>query len=85
MGPAELEAAPLLKIVQKFGALAGNIDIDACARKGIAVEIQRRRVNVAVAEQALALMLALAKRLPALDGVVTESALARGGLRSHAL
>ncbi|HUZ74419.1 MAG TPA: NAD(P)-dependent oxidoreductase [Stellaceae bacterium] len=79
VGPAELADAPRLKIVQKFGAVAANIDIDACARKGIAVEVQRRRVNVAVAEQALTLMLALAKRLPALDGVVTESALRGAG------
>jgi phosphoglycerate dehydrogenase-like enzyme len=79
VGPDELDAAPHLKIVQKFGAVAANIDIDACARKGVAVAIQRRRVNVAVAEQALALMLALAKRIPALAGIVTERALRTAG------
>ena len=79
VGPEELARAPCLAIVQKFGAIAANIDIDACARAGVAVEILRRRVNVAVAEQALTLMLALAKRLPALDGVVTEAALRAAG------
>ena len=79
VGPAELECAPNLAIVQKFGMFANNVDVDACARKGVAVEVQRRRVNVAVAEQAMALMLALAKRIPALAGVVTEAKLREAG------
>ena len=79
VGPEELAAAKHLAIVQKFGGLASNIDVDACARRGIAVDVQRRRVNVAVAEQALALMLALAKRVCALNGVVTEAALRQAG------
>jgi phosphoglycerate dehydrogenase-like enzyme len=78
-GAPELAAGPHIKIVQKFGSNAANIDIDACARADVAVDIQRRRVNIAVAEQALMMMLALAKRLPALDGVVTEAALRAAG------
>jgi phosphoglycerate dehydrogenase-like enzyme len=79
VGPEELRAAPKLKIVQKFGGLAHNIDAAACFAAGVKVDVQRRRVNVAVAEQALALMLALAKRVPELAGVVTESALRAAG------
>jgi len=79
VGEEELALAKHLAIVQKFGAVAGNIDIAACARKGVVVEIQRRRVNVAVAEQAMALMLALAKRVPELGGAVTEAALRERG------
>ncbi len=79
VGPELLAHAAQLAIVQKFGTNVANIDIDACARRGIAVDIQRRRVNVAVAEQALALMLALAKRLTTLAGVVTEPALRKAG------
>jgi phosphoglycerate dehydrogenase-like enzyme len=79
IGEAELAAAPRLAIVQKFGALTHNIDRDACARRGVAVETVRRRVNVAVAEQAFALMLALVKRLCELNGVVEEAALRNAG------
>jgi phosphoglycerate dehydrogenase-like enzyme len=79
IGEAELASAKRLKIVQKFGGLAGNIDAAACFKRGIAIAVQRRRVNVAVAEQAMALMLALAKRVPALNGIVTEAALRQAG------
>ena len=79
VGDTELAGAKKLKIVQKFGGLAGNIDGAACLRAGVAVEVQRRRVNVAVAEQAMALMLALAKRVCALNGIVTEAALRQAG------
>ena len=79
IGADELARAPDLVMVQKFGALAHNIDIDACTRRGVSVDVQRRRVNVAVAEQALLLILALAKRFTALHGVVTEAALKEAG------
>jgi phosphoglycerate dehydrogenase-like enzyme len=79
IGAAELAHARHLKIVQRFGGTAGNVDAAACHAKGIAVSVQRRRVNVAVAEQAMAYMLALAKRLPALNGRVTEAALRQAG------
>ncbi len=79
VGAEELRPARNLKIVQKFGGLAHNIDAAACFAAGVSVEVQRRRVNVAVAEQALALMLALAKRVPELSGLVTEAALRAAG------
>jgi glyoxylate reductase len=73
--------APRLALVQKFGTLTGNIDLAACAARGIAVETVRRMVNVAVAEQAFALLLALAKRLCELNGVVEEKALRAAGYK----
>jgi phosphoglycerate dehydrogenase-like enzyme len=76
---AALRGAKRLKIAHKFGALASNIDQAACAERGIDVAILPRRVNVAVAEQCLALMLALAKRICALDGMVERSALEKAG------
>ena len=79
IGEAELAAAPRLAIVQKFGALVPNIDVEACARRGVAVDILRRRVNVAVAEQAFAMMIALVKRLCELNGLVEEAALRKAG------
>jgi phosphoglycerate dehydrogenase-like enzyme len=76
---AALAGAKRLRIVQKFGGIAHNVDAAACFAKGVEVAVQRRRVNVAVAEQALALMLALAKRVCDLNGVVTEKALRDAG------
>jgi glyoxylate reductase/D-3-phosphoglycerate dehydrogenase len=76
---AALAAAPRLKVVQKFGTLATNIDEAACAERGVAVATLHRHVNVAVAEQCFALMLALAKRIVPLDGLVERSALEAAG------
>jgi phosphoglycerate dehydrogenase-like enzyme len=76
---AALAVAPRLRIVQKFGTIATNIDQAACAERGIAVAVLHRHVNVAVAEQCIALMLALAKRISALDGLVERGALEAAG------
>jgi phosphoglycerate dehydrogenase-like enzyme len=78
---AVLSAASRLAIVHKFGAITTNIDHKACAKRGVVVATMRRRVNVAVAEQACALMLALAKRIGEFNGVVEEAALCQAGLR----
>ncbi len=75
LGEAELAAAPRLKMVQKFGIDLRNIDLAACARRGVAVKKLRRRVNGAVAEHAFAMMLALAKRLCLLNGRIDVASL----------
>jgi phosphoglycerate dehydrogenase-like enzyme len=79
IGEAELALAPRLKFIHKFGIRADNIDLAACARRGIAVKTQRRRTNIAVAEHTLALMLALAKQLHRAGGRVTEQQLRERG------
>jgi lactate dehydrogenase-like 2-hydroxyacid dehydrogenase len=76
-----LSAASRLAIVHKFGTITTNIDLAACAKRGVVVATLRRMVNVAVAEQACALMLALAKRIGEFNGVVDEAALRQAGLR----
>jgi glyoxylate reductase len=78
---AVLSGARRLAIVHKFGTITANIDLAACAKRGVAVATLRRMVNVAVAEQACALMLALAKRIGEFNGVVEEAALRDAGLR----
>src|SRR5260221_13357062 len=78
---AVLSAAPRLAIVHKFGTITTNIDLAACAKRGVAVATLRRMVNVAVAEQACALMLVLAKRIGEFNGMVEEAALRDAGLR----
>ena len=70
-----LDAAPNIKIVQNFGADTRNIDLEACALRGVKVYTLRRRVNVAVAEHAFAVMLAMAKKLPLLNGRLDEQSL----------
>jgi phosphoglycerate dehydrogenase-like enzyme len=76
---AALSVAPRLKVVHKFGTIGANIDQAACAERGIAVAFLHRHVNVAVAEQCVALMLALAKRICALNGLVERNALESAG------
>jgi phosphoglycerate dehydrogenase-like enzyme len=70
IGAEELAAAPRLKVIHKFGMLLRNIDIVACAERGVKVLGIRRRANIATAEHAFALMLSLARRLD-LSGLVS--------------
>jgi phosphoglycerate dehydrogenase-like enzyme len=78
---AVLSAASRLAVVHKFGTITTNIDLKACARRRVMVATLRRMVNVAVAEQACALMLALAKRIGEFNGMVEEAALRKAGLQ----
>jgi phosphoglycerate dehydrogenase-like enzyme len=79
IGREELAAAPNLRVVQKFGAVLRNIDSAACAERGITVRALRRRANIACAEQVFALMLALAKMIPRLDGMISVEQMAAAG------
>lgn len=79
IGVAELDAATKLSVVQKWGGIVSNIDVDACKQRDVAVSSHRRYVNIAVAEQALAFMLALGRRICELDGVVEEDRLREAG------
>ena len=63
VGREELERAPELKVVHKYGAVLRNIDVAACAAAGVKVLGVRRRANIACAEHAFALMLTLARRI----------------------
>ena len=77
---ATVTKAPRLALVQKFGVITRNIDLDACAAASVPVETLRRVGNIAVAEQAFALLTALAKRICQLNGVVEKAALEARGL-----
>ena len=79
VGSKELSAAPNLKVIQNFGTNTRNIDLNACASQNVVVHTLRRRVNIAVAEHALAMMLAMAKKLPLLDGRIDEASLHEAG------
>jgi len=63
-GPKEVAAAGKnLRFVQKYGFTTRNIDQTVCDRAGVKVLTIRRRANISTAEQALMLMLALARQV----------------------
>jgi phosphoglycerate dehydrogenase-like enzyme len=68
-----------LKIVQKYGTITSRIDGAACDDAGIQVLMVRRRANISVAEQALALMLALARQLTQNANLISEEQLRAAG------
>lgn len=76
-----LAAAPHLKVVQKFGTDLRNIDQDACTRHDVAVRPLRRRVNIAVAEHAFAMMFAMAKKLCLVNHRIDEDSLRAAGFQ----
>jgi phosphoglycerate dehydrogenase-like enzyme len=71
IGAEELALAPRLKVVHKYGMIFRNIDVAACAARGVKVLGVRRRANIACAEHAFALMLALARRIVDLNGLIS--------------
>ena len=64
---AAMDAAPSLKVISKHGSGTDTIDKAAAAARGIAVRAAVGANAAAVAEQALALLLACAKSVPQLD------------------
>lgn len=62
-----LAASPALRIVAKNGAGVDSVDIAEAGRRGIAVAVAAGANAYAVAEHALAMMLALVRGLPQLD------------------
>ena len=80
VGSDELQAGDDLRAVQKFGVNPRNIDVAACAAKGIKVLTLRRRANIACAEHAIALMLTLARKLHHVTDRISAEQLAEIGL-----
>src|SRR5712675_726089 len=76
IGREELALAPRLKVVHKYGLLLRNIDVAACEARGVKVLGVRRRANIACAEHAFALMLALARQIEELNGLISIDHLA---------
>ncbi len=63
--PAFLERADKLRIVIRAGIGVDNIDIAACKERGIVVENTPRGNVLSAAEHAIALMMSLARQVPA--------------------
>jgi D-3-phosphoglycerate dehydrogenase len=68
VGAAVMDAAPSLRVVSKHGSGTDTIDKDAAKARGIEVRAAVGANAAAVAEQALALLLACAKSVVQLDG-----------------
>jgi D-3-phosphoglycerate dehydrogenase len=62
-----MEASPRLKVIAKNGAGVDSVDLAEAQRRGIAVKVAAGANADAVAEHALAMMLALVRGLPQLD------------------
>jgi D-3-phosphoglycerate dehydrogenase len=67
---ALMEHAPKLRVVGRAGVGVDNIDADAATRRGIVVMNTPGANAVAVAELTIALMLALARKLPAANSTM---------------
>lgn len=62
-----LDAAPHLKVIAKNGAGVDSVDIECATRRGVAVMVAAGANAEAVAEHAIAMMLALTRDLVGLD------------------
>jgi phosphoglycerate dehydrogenase-like enzyme len=71
IGAPELARAPRLRVVYRYGFVMRNIDTAACAARGIKVLTIRRRPNIACAEQAIGMMLMLARRMHRINGLIS--------------
>lgn len=69
---ALVEKANKLKVVIRAGVGVDNIDIPACSQKGIVVMNAPAGNSISTAEQAIALMFALARKLPQAHGSMKQ-------------
>lgn len=69
---AVFSSAPGLKVVSRVGTGLDNVDLDAAKRRGIQVFNTPDAPVVAVAELAVALLLSVFRRVPALDAAVRQ-------------
>ena len=69
-----IAAAPELKIVSRTGAGVDNVDVEAATARGILVCNLPAVNNLSVAEHTIAMILSLAKDLPAMDRAVRGGA-----------
>ena len=65
-----LAAAPHLQVIGRAGSGLDNIDLDAAIRHGVLVVHAPRGSAIAVAEQTIALLLALARHIPAANSSI---------------
>jgi D-3-phosphoglycerate dehydrogenase len=69
---ALMDAAPGLRIIARAGTGVDNVDVDAASARGILVVNAPGANSISVAEHACALMLALARAIPAADRAMKD-------------
>src|SRR5438067_1293656 len=67
-----LSAAPKLRVVARAGTGVDNVDVAAASARGVLVVNSPGANSISVAEHACALMLALARSVPAADRAMKE-------------
>ena len=67
---AVIDGAPVLRIIARAGTGVDNVDVEAASARGILVVNAPGANSVSVAEHACALMLALARSIPAADAAM---------------
>ncbi|HEY8498184.1 MAG TPA: phosphoglycerate dehydrogenase [Limnochordales bacterium] len=67
-----VEAAPLLRVIARYGSGYDRVDVAACTQRGIPVTVTPDANTVAVAEYTLALLLSLARHVPEHHRMVLE-------------
>ena len=85
VGPDELRFLPDLRLVGNFGVGYDNVDVAACSDRGIAVTNTPGVLDAAVAELALALMLACRRELVVSDRFVRDARWRTGWSRPERL
>lgn len=75
---AVLEACHQLRLLSLWGTGTDNVDLAAAARRGVTVTNTPSVSAPAIAEHCLALMLAVARRIPRLDAEVRQGRWPRG-------
>jgi len=78
---ALIAAAPRLQVIGRAGVGVDNVDLDAATRAGITVVNAPTGNTIAAAEHTIALLLALARRVPAADASIRRGEWARGPLQ----
>ncbi len=72
------ESCPRLALLSLWGTGTDNVDLEAAARRGVTVTNTPGVSAIAIAEHALALLLAVARRIPAVDAATRAGAWPRG-------
>lgn len=67
---AFLDRCPKLKVVARYGVGFDTVDVAECTRRGLPVAVVNGANDLGVAEHTMALMLAVARRIPAHDRMV---------------
>ena len=76
-----IAAAPRLQVIGRAGVGVDNVDLDAATRAGITVVNAPTGNTIAAAEHTIALLLALARRIPAADASIRRGEWSRASLQ----